>query len=521
MAPIKGLTDRKRLPRLGKIHLGVKQESNRTGKEYPTATDYFVCPEEFLDVYGPEPKELDIIFPIESEDQFASTYYRRYSNARGLMCKGDGETANRKVNMAEILGKDGVLSDKPDEHEYWPIAGHGSKPEDIKMHQIICRGKDCPEYRSKACKQMMMLQFMCPRIPGLGIYQLDTTSYNSIDNVYGGIELIRMGPEGRIAGIPLKLRLGPMSVTPLDTGTNKTIHVLSLHYDFKLQSIFALNGSPSPDRAELPEPDDEVPTDLVLDDEDDEAVEAGATPETEAVMAPAPPKPAPPKPRTRATSATNTKQADSQPPGYDAKIWGMTNRELIDKLQTRRLDLGLTPELLREKAQEIGLDDAKKMKPDQFITLMDWMESEFGEAQTVPQAEITAGDESNVQQTPDDATESTEGQGPTPDGIGSTSQEQGAQEVEVQGAPAQVETGEIPLTREQRMEAISDDYTWEQTLALASEFGVRTLKAFESRILKVSRKEWEQLYEGTAATAARRLILTMMVDADAVVGVVE
>ena len=41
--PIKGLSEQRRLPRLGKIRLGVKKK-NQKGIEYPASTDYFVCP---------------------------------------------------------------------------------------------------------------------------------------------------------------------------------------------------------------------------------------------------------------------------------------------------------------------------------------------------------------------------------------------------------------------------------------------------------------------------------------------
>ena len=52
---IKGLSDKRRLPRLGKIRLGVKAISQKSGKEYPKETDYFVCPPEVQAVYGEKP----------------------------------------------------------------------------------------------------------------------------------------------------------------------------------------------------------------------------------------------------------------------------------------------------------------------------------------------------------------------------------------------------------------------------------------------------------------------------------
>ena len=113
----------------------------------------------------------------------------------------------------------------------------------------------------------MMLQFLLPEVPGIGIYQLDTSSFNSIRNVYGAVELIR-AKLGRIAMVPLTLTLEEMQVTPLPTGATKTVHVLNLRCDCTLEALAAYHANAGPDRLvgfdgrELPAPDDEVPEDF-------------------------------------------------------------------------------------------------------------------------------------------------------------------------------------------------------------------------------------------------------------------
>jgi hypothetical protein len=52
---IKDLSDKRRLPRLGKIRLGIKCKSVSTGNEYPKEVEYFVCPPEVQKVYGEKP----------------------------------------------------------------------------------------------------------------------------------------------------------------------------------------------------------------------------------------------------------------------------------------------------------------------------------------------------------------------------------------------------------------------------------------------------------------------------------
>jgi len=54
---IEGLSDRRRLPRLGIIRLGIKAISEKTGNEYPKEVPYFVAPDEVRSIYGEQPTE--------------------------------------------------------------------------------------------------------------------------------------------------------------------------------------------------------------------------------------------------------------------------------------------------------------------------------------------------------------------------------------------------------------------------------------------------------------------------------
>ena len=90
--PIKGVSEVVRLPRQGKIRLGIKRE-NTEGIPFPEPTDYFVCPDEVKKIFGEKPKELRIMFPTDDETQWASQFLRCYSDTGNLLCRGDGETA--------------------------------------------------------------------------------------------------------------------------------------------------------------------------------------------------------------------------------------------------------------------------------------------------------------------------------------------------------------------------------------------------------------------------------------------
>jgi len=71
--PIQGLTQVRRLPRLGKSkwELRSKQNERRREIEIPQKTDHFVVPPEVEKDYGKEPKVLDILIPVEDEEKWA------------------------------------------------------------------------------------------------------------------------------------------------------------------------------------------------------------------------------------------------------------------------------------------------------------------------------------------------------------------------------------------------------------------------------------------------------------------
>lgn len=208
--PIKDLSDTVRLPRLGKIHLGYRHPE----KGYPIKTDYFVFPKEHSDykklveTFGEKPKELRILIPVEDEELWATQYYKAYSLTRGLICKGDGEVAMRMVDA-----KTGGLPEK----ETGMIA----------LTEMTCAGKECPEYKAKKCGETMNLRFVLPEVPGLGIWQIDTGSINSILNINSCANMIKKA-FGRVSLIPLKLTLEPIEVNNPETGKKQTVYVMHL-----------------------------------------------------------------------------------------------------------------------------------------------------------------------------------------------------------------------------------------------------------------------------------------------------
>lgn len=220
MSPIKDLTDVVRLPRLGKIHLGTKHPE----KGYPIKADHFVFPKDHLDykklveIFGEAPKELRIFIPVEDEETWGSQYYKCYNMIYGLVCKGDGETALRMVvAKTNELPKVNI-------------------PGTVTMKEMPCAGRECPEYKAKKCHEVMNFRFIIPEIPGLGIWQIDTGSKNSILNINSCAKLIKRA-FGRISMIPLKLTFEPIQVQNPENGKKQTVYTLNLRTDVTIAQL--------------------------------------------------------------------------------------------------------------------------------------------------------------------------------------------------------------------------------------------------------------------------------------------
>jgi hypothetical protein len=288
--PIKGTSEVRRLTRLGKIHLGIKKESARTGNPYPEATDYFVCPEEVRQIYGEKPTELRIVFPTNDAPQ---QWLKRYSLTRGLICRGDGEKAMAQVDM-----------------ETGEIANANSKQTTLK--EIICEGKACPAFQAKQCRPVMTLQFLLPDVPGaLGVYQIDTSSFYGMVNINSTLELLKNC--GRVSMLPLTLRLVSQETQP--EGKKQTNYILQLIAPYTLPQLLNLISTAPSEIFKLPAPD-EPPEDLFPP----EVMEQGVNTPTSLVaaaatsLAPGPAAPPPPGDKKNARKSKSTRSLAGAPP---------------------------------------------------------------------------------------------------------------------------------------------------------------------------------------------------------------
>lgn len=166
---IKGISERRRLPRLGKIRLGIKQV-NRQGISYPVETSHFVVPAEVARVYTDKPIELDIMLPLDDPEAVFPQRLVWFGMSKGPKCMGDGEMARR-------LQEDGTWKD---------------------------RECPCELLDQKKCSKRAYLLALLPTVSLAGVYQIDISSYHSIVDLNSGMDYVR-ALTGRLAMVPLKL----------------------------------------------------------------------------------------------------------------------------------------------------------------------------------------------------------------------------------------------------------------------------------------------------------------------------
>jgi hypothetical protein len=269
---IKGITDAQRYaPRIGKIHLGIRKFKGPTDKRgYPQATDYFVVPDEVKAVYGEQPKELSIMFLSNDMSVVMPHFYKLYgASTVAPICKGDGALAQR-------------LDLKTGSRIEFECPG----PKDCKFNRTIDGNG---EVKSKGCQPTLNLMVNLPDLPGIGTYQIDSHSWNGLRELLNDIAVVQAALNGRIAFVPMKLRLMERDVDrqdPVKGQIKKRIRYMHLTYEGTIRDLAkvpaslvpALHAGENTGTVAIPEPDESKPDDMVDDLAEPEA--AQETPKT-------------------------------------------------------------------------------------------------------------------------------------------------------------------------------------------------------------------------------------------------
>lgn len=224
--PIQGLSEARRLPRMGKIRLGITK-INQNGKEYPAEVKYFILDPEvendlerqkLLDIFeqkfGKEPTLIKIMLPVADPEKVFPQYYKSYGQTTMLNCKGDGTEAT--TNNPEYIAKLKNLGD-----------GELGK-------RVVCAGKNCPFYLAKKCTESATLNVLLPDLPGVGVWQITTGSIHAIINLNSCLHLVK-NLAGRFHMIPLTLERREQEIT--HEGKKAKHYIMHINMDISLAEL--------------------------------------------------------------------------------------------------------------------------------------------------------------------------------------------------------------------------------------------------------------------------------------------
>lgn len=287
---ITGLSDIRRIPRLGRIRLGHINHNTQTEKNYPMEDPFFHVPAEVAKVYGDQPTELDIMFPVNDRSIVFPQAYEYYGSARRLLCKGDGTEAIR-----------------------W----------DSQKLSMVPTACPC-DLLGNGCKQRAHLQVLLPRVKSTGMYQIDTSSENSIIAINSYLDMLapldhpEHGIVGYFAMVPMKLRRVERDIYP--NGIHRKTYPLELELDATEEEIESYRARKDDILAKTRRWIVSLPEELNPEDDRDAIVTindapAGAPPVTEpAVAGPAQETSASPAPAPIAPTATGAEVAPTPTP---------------------------------------------------------------------------------------------------------------------------------------------------------------------------------------------------------------
>lgn len=186
-----------------KIRLGIKVKNER-GIEYPKETDYFVCPKEVRDVFGEEPTELTVFFPVADREKVFPQCYEKYGSNEALQCQGDGEESAQRLNL---------------ENGSW--------------RKVKC---PCEHYNKKydkknkigGCVKAGYLKFMMPSVSIGTFYQCRVGGTVSIEELNSAFVLADKTTGGHWAMIPFRMKRVPKKLKIPGTANMKTHWVVIL-----------------------------------------------------------------------------------------------------------------------------------------------------------------------------------------------------------------------------------------------------------------------------------------------------
>ena len=201
------------LAEIGKIKMGGHSDKKtQSGYRIPEKWDSFkigsmlkaengdvIIDKDLTDLIGENCKELGVSFCFDIPALNMPNFYASFTASK-LQCRGNGKKAYRRNENGEL-------------------------------DEIVCDRKNCQFAKEKKCKPYAKLSVILEKANRVGgVFVLRTTSYNTIRNLMSSMAFISNATGGILAGLRLKLRLMPATVTPNGLNKKVTIYVANLEY---------------------------------------------------------------------------------------------------------------------------------------------------------------------------------------------------------------------------------------------------------------------------------------------------
>lgn len=175
-----------RVPVIGKLKIGEKRISSKTGSEYPASLDHFkpegIYASKFTDAFGEAPQNIEILFITDDVHEACNERYE-LRDGKKLFAYGDGTTFfvwdNAKKQYIER-----------------------TKTEDEELL------RELPKQLKSKWEAVLTLRFIIPRIRGVaGVWELTTKGKDSsIPAIVGAFDMV-MGMAGTVRNIPFDLSI--------------------------------------------------------------------------------------------------------------------------------------------------------------------------------------------------------------------------------------------------------------------------------------------------------------------------
>lgn len=254
----------------GKITTGIKAISERTKKEYPKATDYFVITDfpELMRSYGDKPTKLVLFFPDDEKGEieaFFNVDYVLYGGNQTLIRKCDGNECLHRIDE-EVAGQ-----------KY--VAG--------EIGECVCT--NLPEDDKKRCKiacyvKAYIADKQTGEVNNTSCYLFYTGSRNSAENLYSEIKKIRNLLGGCLKGIPFGLSVEMVSgktdakqkfpIWNLKAlGSVKQLRLAMESYLFDYKEILKLDTENTSPQLEEHKPEDKTVNQSLSEKEQQEIIE--------------------------------------------------------------------------------------------------------------------------------------------------------------------------------------------------------------------------------------------------------